>query len=158
VKLLAADKDWLRFQLSDGEKAVLLDVLGLYPCVPPAYHRLSREPRDNADRERQRLLDEALAEQRAQHRRLLQALLHNPDTFRKVGTRWQMTLRRGDFDWLLQVLNDVRVGSWIALGSPEQLPRKLPRDAAQAAHACAMELAGLFQMVLLDAVEGETAP
>lgn len=155
MKLLKADKDHLRFRLSAGEKAVLLDVLALYPRVPPAHHRLSREERDDSDRERQRLLDEALAEQRAQNRRLLRTLLQQPDTFRKVGAYWQMTVRRGDFEWLLQVLNDVRVGSWIALGSPEELPKKLPRDATRAADACAMELAGLFQMALIEAVEGD---
>lgn len=157
MKLLKADKDHLQFRLSPSEKAVLLDVLALYPRVPPAHHRLSTREQDDADRERQRLLDEALAEQRTQNRRLLQTLLRQPDTFRKVGTHWQMTLRRGDFEWLLQVLNDVRVGSWIALGSPEQLPRKLPRDATRVADACAMELAGLFQMALIEAVEGDAS-
>ena len=31
----------------------------------------------------------------------------------------QLTLSGPEIEWLLQVLNDVRVGSWIALGSPD---------------------------------------
>jgi hypothetical protein len=158
MKLLRADKDQLVFKLTSGEKAVLLDVLKLYPRVPPGQHRLTRGKKDDTHAENQRLLDEALAEQRARNQRQLQALLERKETFQQADRAWQFTLRRGDFEWLLQVLNDVRVGSWIALGSPEELPRHLPADSATAATACAMELAGLFQMTFLETVEGEAGP
>lgn len=157
MKLLQSDKDRLIFRLSPGEKTVLLDVLKLYPRVPPAHHRLSRGEETDDDAERQRLLDEALAEQRARNKRQLQALLQRPETFQRADGGWRFTLRRGDFEWLVQVLNDVRVGSWIALGSPEQLPRQFAPDGANASHVAVMEIAGLFQMALLEAAEGGAA-
>jgi hypothetical protein len=153
VKLLKADPNQLVFQLAPVEKAALLEVLKRYPCVPPAHHRLTRREATDPDAEKQRLLDEALAEQRAANQRQLRALLQHPETFRRVESHWQFTLRHGEFEWLLQVLNDVRVGSWLALGSPEELPRSLPDDPQTAPHAVMMELAGLFQMTLLEAIE-----
>ncbi len=154
MRLLRSDNDELVFQLSASEKAVLLDVLKLYPRVPPAHHRLSRNTQTEADEENQRLLDEALAEQRALNKRQLQALLQSPETFQRVDRRWHFRLTRADFEWVVQVLNDVRVGSWLALGSPEELPRGFPDNPDSAPHVFAMELAGLFQMALLEAAEG----
>lgn len=153
MKLLRSDTDELVFQLSAGEKAVLLDVLQLYPRVPPAHHRLSREAHTTTDEENERLLDDALAEQRAQNKRHLQALLQDGATFRRVNRHWHFRLCRTDFEWVMQVLNDVRVGSWLALGSPEDLPRGFPDDPKTAPHIFAMELAGLFQMALLESIE-----
>lgn len=153
MKLLKTDKDQFVFQLSQGEKAMLLDVLKLYPRVPPAHHRLTRQATADPDAENQGLLDEALAEQRAHNQHQLQALLLRSETFQRSQRSWRFTLRLGDFEWLLQVLNDVRVGSWLALGSPEELPRGLPDNPEIAPHLIAMELAGFFQMTLLEAVE-----
>jgi len=154
VKLLRSDKDWMVFRLNAVEKRTLLDILGLYPRVPPSHrrHRLQIQP-TAGDAENQRLLDEALAEQRADKQRQLKALLEAEETFRATPKGAELHLRHADCEWLIQVLNDVRVGSWIALGEPEELPRTLPADGAKAAQMCAMELAGLFQMTLLEALE-----
>jgi hypothetical protein len=51
--------------------------------------------------------------------------LDHPETFNARKPAWRLTLRRGDFEWLLQVLNDVRwaVGSRSDRGGPaRQLP------------------------------------
>ena len=155
MRLLRTNKAERVFLLNPVEKEMLIDILELYPCVPPGHHRHRLHPRSGADdTENQRLLDEALAEQRADRNRQLQALLQSPATFRATQKGFELRLRHTDCEWLMQVLNDVRVGSWIALGEPEDLPRKLPRDATKAAHACTMEIAGLFEMTLLEAMEG----
>jgi hypothetical protein len=157
VKLLRADPTRMVFLLNSVEKETLLDILGLYPRVPPSHrrHRLQTKPA-LGDAENQRLLDEALAEQRANKKRQLQALLQAEETVRATRAGFELHLRQADCEWLIQVLNDVRVGSWIALGEPEELPRQLPADGTKAAQACAMELAGLFQMTLLEAIENST--
>lgn len=154
MKLLRTNKDSLVFLFNEGEKAVLLDILELYPCVPPGHrrHRLQLKPATH-DEENQRLLDEALAEQRASTKRQLQNWLQSPRTFRSARSGVELHVRRRDFEWLLQVLNDVRIGSWIALGEPEELPDELPKNETDAMHACAMELAGLFEMTLLEILE-----
>ena len=153
MKLLRADKHRFVFRLAQREKDALRDVLELYPCVPPAHHRLRHKSKSGSEDEYQRLLDEALAEQRARNKRQVRALLDAPETFRALPQGWQFALPGSAFTWLIQVLNDVRVGSWIALGSPEELPHDIPANATVARHVCAMELAGLFQMELLKAIE-----
>ena len=107
------------------------------------------------DREaNQRLLDEALAEQRAENKKQLQALLADPRRFEHTETGARLSLSPAEVEWLLQVLNDIRVGSWVILGSPEEKPAEL--NAANAPHFLAMEMAGYFQMQLLEALGRET--
>jgi len=55
----------------------------------------------------------------------------------------------------LQALNDVRVGSWIALGSPDLEERpQLAINEKTARHIWTMELAGEFEMFFLSTVDG----
>jgi hypothetical protein len=57
-------------------------------------------------------------------------------------------------EWLLQVFNDIRVGSWVLLGSPEDNIEAALVDADSARIFWDMEMAGNFQMQLLAALEG----
>jgi hypothetical protein len=157
VKLLRADKQGLVFQLGRREKRMLLETLSLYPLVPAAHHRLSRNGQGAAADENQRLLDEALAEQRAENRRRIQAMLNAPHRFREAQAGFELTLAPAEVEWLLQVLNDVRVGSWLALGEPE--PDETPALTEQnAKYVLAMELCGLFESVLLSALGVRESP
>jgi len=57
-------------------------------------------------------------------------------------------------EWLLQVLNDIKVGSWVQLGCPElekAAPVNLTRPNARSLQA--MHLSGEFQAALLEAVK-----
>jgi hypothetical protein len=66
----------------------------------------------------------------------------------------RLSLSPAEVEWVLQVLNDIRVGSWIILGSPEE---RLPElNETNAPHVWAMEMAGHFQAQLLEALQGET--
>jgi hypothetical protein len=65
---------------------------------------------------------------------------------------WVLKLSEGDMEWLLQILNDIRVGSWILLGSPESPAEAL--TVATAPHFWALEMADYFQSRLLEALEG----
>jgi len=150
MKLLEADGDRFSFYLTPTERAVLVELLEAYPCVPPAHARhraLTPETPDGASI--QQLLDEALAEQRQATRRQIRQWIRQPDTLQRHGHGWKLQLRPGEVEMLLQVLNDVRVGSWIALGSPDPLPREMPRDPDRAHALATMELAGWFEMSLL---------
>ncbi|MEJ5237988.1 hypothetical protein [Limisphaera sp. VF-2] len=159
MKLIRTDGDRMTFRLSATERVVLLDLVKAYPCVPPAHvrHRaVASEDPESA--EIQTLLAEALAEQRAATRRQILQLLENPEVLQRQPQGWVLHLRPGDLETLLQVLNDVRVGSWIALGCPDPLPDKLPSDPEKAHHAATMELAGWFEISLLQEVQQGPAP
>jgi len=57
-------------------------------------------------------------------------------------------------EWLLQVLNDIRVGSWLILGEPDEKQGKpIALNDDNARYYAAMEFCGLFQMMLLDAFQ-----
>ncbi len=151
MKLLRASKTRLTFRLSPREHHLFLQVLQLYPCIPPAHQRLSKAPATGKLQESQRLLDEALAEQRAAHKQQIEALLNDPRYFTQVEKDWCLSISRADGEWLLQIFNDIRVGSWVNLGSPEDIHSALNEKSAP--DFWAMELAGLFQVHLLEALK-----
>jgi hypothetical protein len=154
MKLVKATKIRLVFDLGQREKRSLPQILKLYPCVPSAHHMLSKSGRVPDRVANQQLLDEALAEQRAENKTLVEALLEDSRRFEHTETGVRLSLSPADVEWLMQVLNDIRVGSWVILGSPENKPAEL--NAATAPHFLAMEMAGYFQMQLLEALQHET--
>ena len=99
------------------------------------------------------MLDEALAEQRAENKKKLLAFLAKPERFTENAAGCLLKLSPTEVEWLLQVLNDIRVGSWIILGSPENNIDRL--DETTAPHVWVMEMAGLFQIRMLEALEGK---
>lgn len=153
MKLIRRSDRKLVFQLGLREGNLLLQVLKRYPRVPAAHQPISKAGLLSQQEENQRLLDEALAEQRADCKRQLQALLDDTRRFQKEGRGYRLCLSPADTEWLLQVLNDIRVGSWVILGSPEERMGAL--NAKTAADFWAMELAGAFQVELLSAMDGD---
>ena len=154
MKRVDANSEAVIFQLSGRERDALIQLLQAYPVIPPAHQPVSHELKEPQVAEYQRLLDEALAEQRAANKRQLQAWLAAPERFQKTRAGHRFALAREDCEWLLQVLNDIRVGNWLRLGSPESGklaplrldPRLLPTWLA-------MEMSGYFQMNILEALE-----
>jgi hypothetical protein len=153
VKVIRSTKDRLVFHLGRREQQLLLAVLKLYPCIPPAHQPLSKSAGLPDPEASQQLLDEALAEQRTESKRQLQALLSDTQRLQEHPDGWRLSLSASEVEWLLQVLNDIRVGSWVSLGSPEKKLGKLTKTTAP--RLWAMEMAGFFQMDLLHAIEGD---
>jgi len=149
VKLLRVENDRHVFELSKGERDLLAIAVGFYPVIPSAHQRLSKS--SQPDEANQRLLDEALAEQRKENKKFAQDLLSNAARFRETEECVEMTLTAAEIEWLLQVLNDVQVGSWILLGSPEKRPR-FSLNSENARHVLAMDVACMFQSELLEAI------
>lgn len=153
MKLKRTGKHSLVFEFDEPEKQILLETLQLYPLVPATHHRLSKATGAQAE-ENQRWLEEALAQQRAENRKALDALLNDPVRFKQVGDSFRLRLKAAELEWLLQIFNDVRVGCWLMLGEPDEdkLPTVAPENFR---YGLAMEVAGMFQSALLAAF-GET--
>ena len=147
MKFLRVEDDSSVFQLDKGEKELLIILLRQYPVIPPAHHRLSKSTAP-ANAANQKLLDDALAEQRKENKHLVEAFLADPQRFSETETFCRLKLAPTETEWLLQVLNDIRVGNWILAGSPEELPHSEFADWSTP-EVWAMELAGDFQMSLL---------
>ena len=154
MKRVSADDQAVIFQLSPRERDVLMQILQAYPVVPCAHQPVSKELKNPDVTDYQRLLDEALAEQRAANQRHLHAWLATPGRFQKTKAGYRLMLERANSEWLLQVLNDIRVGHWLRLGSPEpgeMKPENLDPKLLPA--WLAMEMSGYFQMSILEALE-----
>jgi hypothetical protein len=160
MNVFRATKDALVLRLNADERRMLVSVLRQYPVVPESFQRLSRSPATGSA-EHQQLLNEALAEQRQRLKQHVQDWLAGKNRFRPVQGGVHFTLKRMDSAWLLQVLNDVRVGNWLRLGAPEELPQLDDLSAfspEQLGQWLAMELSGRFQMELLMALENPPPP
>lgn len=152
--LLERGKEELVFKLGDGEKSLLATILELYPRVTSS-RVLSSGPGRPATRvqeETQALLEESLREQRNENKKLVKSFLAANKRFQKLNGGWKFSLTRTEADWLLQILNDIRIGSWIALGSPEAYREVVNENNAH--DFWAMEIAGRFEAILLEALGG----
>ena len=156
MKLLRTTDETIVFSLNATERDVLVQILDLYPLVPAAHQPLSRSLPAEPATEARRLLDEALAEQRAHHKARVKTWLADEKRFRRTKAGYTLTVRREDSEWLLQVLNDIRVGSWLLLGSPED--RQEPGDVDSQLNRiwAAMEISGMFEMFILHGLEGRS--
>lgn len=153
VRLDRIKGDLFVFRLNRREQRLLLELLRLYPLVPSQHHRLTRGS-DPLLLEEQRLLDEALAEHRAENRRQLEAFLHTDGRFLETPKGIELSLTRPQVEWFLQVLNDIRVGSWLLAGSPDAEDGRPPELTPEnLRHYLTMELAVAFQALLLKALE-----
>ena len=118
MKLLSQNDNRCVLQFTTQEKDLLLGLLPQYPKLPADHHQASRN--GDADADVQALLADALTEQREKNRVAAQSLLANTARFESNGEDWLLTLSDAEIEWLLQVLNDLRVGSWLAIDSPQQ--------------------------------------
>jgi len=155
VKLIRTKREKFVFAISPQEKGLLDEVLKIYPLISATHHRLSRKSNVVQPNDHQRLLEESLAAQREENRKNVEAMLNQPGHFQTTADGSQLTVSGSEIEWLLQVLNDVRVGSWIALGSPDpERDRRIAFNKKMMPHFRMMELAGAFETVFLDALSG----
>jgi hypothetical protein len=148
----AAASQLLRFQISKLEKALLLATVQVFPVLDPAYHRLTKNPKDARPAE-QRLLEEAMERQKNEHKARLDKFLRaEAPVFQESGDELYLSLSSEQLEWLLQVLNDIRVGSWVQLGSPDtDVVRRNALSPNEARAVAAMDMSAYFQSGLLEA-------
>lgn len=130
------------------EKKVLTGLFRLYP-QPRRACNLTKNGGINDAEYAQTLLEENLKETQLHHQEVISRLLK--DTEEQGAKRFRIILRPTESETLLQVLNDIRIGSWLALGAPEKKLTELDENTAP--HVWAMELATIFQAELLEALQ-----
>lgn len=153
MKLLSKREGTYVFHLSPAEQQLLVELLRRYPCIPPGHHAHTRVTPHKPGLEHPdalQLLEESLEEHRAATSKQIQAWLADPKRLSRDGKHARLSLTSSELEQLLQVINDIRVGSWISLGEPKEEVRRL--DPVRVPQAWAMELAGYFQMQFLDSL------
>jgi hypothetical protein len=149
MKLLRQSRHGWQYQLHPNEAAILRDLVRKFPFTPPDPARISRGARDARTAEREELLAEALAGHRDELKRRAADLL--------AAARWKkssqgqlLTLSGESREILLQILNDIRVGCWHAVGEPETLAKPPPQTKQELVFRHLMDLAGYFESNLLE--------
>ena len=155
MKLIQRKGSEFVFEFGKREKEMLGAVLCLYPMLNPDHHEISKTPdTSTAVQESQALLREAMAQARAENKAQVARFLADKNWRPVASGQWRVTLHGEQMEWLLQVLNDVRVGCWVRLGKPDPDQGNMaPPTAENLPYMGAMELSGLFQTLLLHAME-----
>ena len=143
-------------RMSEREKAVVQKILEFYPLIPASYHRLSKKKEAPETNDGQALLEEALAAQKRESKRLLEGLWTKRLRAQLSPAGFVLTLNATEAECFLQIVNEVRVGSWIKAGSPGLAPGWQPPTAVDTLkYLHAMEICGTLQMQLLAALAGQ---
>ena len=149
MKLVKSKDGVWQYRLDQIEINLLTTVLKKFPFTDLQPVKISRTDKDPKAKEREKLLNESLA----QHRKELKKAAGNILDDGKIKHQkevWMLTLSSEDREMLLQILNDVRVGCWNALGQPQELEPDTPDlTAREIANYGLLNLAGYFECGLL---------
>ena len=152
MKLIRLENDRVRLVLGNHEKELLIGLLQLYPAVSAGRRKLTQHGGLPDQEASQALLDESLAETRAHHQEKIATWFTSARSVSETEHETRIVLSPEEVEILLQVLNDIHIGSWIALGSPETgMPRLNAENAPQ---LWSMQLSDSFLMDLLEGLEG----
>ncbi len=143
----------LLYRLEAREAVHLKQLLAHFPFTPPPPSEVTKTDSRAEVQEREELLAESLREHRRQLKRLAHALT-GPEHLMELKSCWRLALSPAEREFLLQILNDIRVGCWEGLGRPEPLPcLKGGLEPREYALISLMHIAGAFEHHLLEAAE-----
>lgn len=149
MKLVEQDGGRRVFALSGREKTLLERLLAFFPLRSVEGARLTREPSE-AMADADELLRESLGERRVELASWMRLHLSEGEVFQKAASGWRLQVTDADLERLLQILNDLRVGSWVRLGCPEDIDSEsLGRVGGGVPYVDIMILSGHFQSHLL---------
>jgi hypothetical protein len=154
MKLLKHNSSEWKYRLEPKEGMLLRALVREFTQTAAAPVKITRTAIDAKSAERERLLNESLASHRRELKQRAVKLLAGSLKPGKDG--WRLSLSREEREILLQLINDIRVESWHALGEPENLETLPPHPSeANLRQHHLMHLAGYFEWKLLNLEEGE---
>lgn len=153
MKLLKQSRGTWQYALEQREGVLLRMLIEEFPPSTAAAPKISRTGTDSKSAERQQLLTESLASHRKELKQAGMKLLAT--RLKPAAEGWRLSLTMGQREALLQLLNDVRIECWHALGEPENLDSLPPKSSdAQLRQHQLMHLAGYFEWKLLNLEDG----
>lgn len=157
MKFIKRDDTHCSFLIGKREREMLFSLLKRYPVILGAHFSDRHPPKSPEAKKNRELLCDALAEQQKENRKHLEQMLSEPGRFLENDLGYTFRLSEAEIDWLLQILNDIRVGSWVQLGEPDpKSPPSTPLTEQSMILAWSMEIAGLFQHSLLESTQPTT--
>ncbi len=152
MKLVKQTGKGFQYSLSSQEAHALRALVGQFPVAALVPVKISKSDPEGGEREK--LLNESLAAHRNELKHKAETLIA-PGKFKTSGNYRIFRISREKREMMLQIINDVRVESWRALGEPENLEKPvpdLPKDKFKLYHF--MHLAGYFEYHFLN-LDGE---
>jgi hypothetical protein len=152
MKLAKQTGKGFQYSLSPREAHSLRLLVRQFPIAAWAPVKISKSDPEAVEREN--LLNESLAAHRKKLKRQAKVLVQ-PAKFKTSGSYQLYRISREKREVMLQILNDIRVESWRALGEPENLDTfgfELPQDKFK--YFYLMRLAGEFEYHFLN-LDGE---
>lgn len=154
VKVIKREETHCSFLIGKREREMLFSLLQRYPVMLGAHFKTRNPPKTDQARKNQDLLEEALAEQQKENRKQLEQMLAENGRFVENDLGYTFRLSHSEIEWLLQVLNDIKVGSWVQLGEPDfRTTPTPPLNEQTILLAWAVEVAERFQRALLEATQ-----
>jgi hypothetical protein len=149
MKLIERSEGNWQYALNQTEFGLLCHLMEKFPHTRRALAKISKTDSDPKSVEREELLNESLVEHRKELKKQAVDLIAG-NKLKISRKRHLLTLTAEDREILLQILNDIRVECWRALGEPESLePQKLDDSAQETKYRSLMNLAGYFEHHLL---------
>ena len=137
------------YQMDPQEAAMLQGLVKNFPFTAMQEGEISRTEATPEALERDKLLNESLVEYR-ESLTTLAAQLVAPERFKPQAKGVVMTISSEERERLLQILNDIRVGCWNALGQPASLePPASGATDHEHKYFALLNLAGYFEHSLL---------
>ena len=120
MKCIRQTPNEVQFELREREAELLGFVLGSFPMAIEGWPQDPKAPKIPASQPDPALLLEALRERKVSNQQEVRLFVEESLRLNATtGTaHWTVSTQR--MDWLLQVLNEVRVASWYRLGCPEE--------------------------------------
>ena len=149
MKLLKHSANEWKYGLEPKEGMLLRALVREFPQTSATAVKITRTDTDAKSAERERLLNESLAHHRQELKKRAGKLLSANLKPGKDG--WRLTMDLEEREMLLQLINDIRVESWHALGEPEDL-EAMPTQPTEAnlRQQHLMHLAGYFEWKMLE--------
>lgn len=140
-------------ELGLAETDFLKQILADYPLVADESRRFSAFAEANEVRENTQLLQSSLREHTQSNRAKLRAWLASTETWKPFADRTLLFLKTKDCSWFLQILNDLRIGSWQKLDCPDSEEFDSVELNRENAHPLlAMKVSGFLQTLILNAL------
>lgn len=156
MKLLSREPGRLVFQLRARDRNSLRGILRMASECRRRPPRITRGPASFMPEDSEEMLREAIGQQRAEVQQGSLAWLEDPARCIPGKGGFGITLSEGEFESLLQALNNAKMAFWEALGCPDE--DSPPLDEAQPeiqTLAFAMELSNQYIAHLVDCVSDD---
>lgn len=155
MKLLKKIGEKFVFELLLEEKELLVKIIELYPLLDHEKLEFSKTIKDDQISQSKKILTDALKEFQETNKRLIRELFENSDVLKpKQNSDYYILELNGDqIERLLQVINDIRVGTWQKLGCPDLENREEFVHSADDVFAIyVMDICEYFEYYLLKAL------